>query len=103
MADCSKCQRTDVKCCYTCKKNADKCEVWHKCGSDCPEHESRILTNADRIRAMSDEELTEFLEGVNRDYDISYGEYFSTKAGDFIFSKKDLSKEILKWLQSEAE
>lgn len=60
-------------------------------------------TNADSIRAMSDEELAEFLEGTNRDYDISYGDYFSTKAGDFIFSKKDLSKEILKWLQSEAE
>ena len=60
-------------------------------------------TNADRIRAMNDEELAEFLEGTNRDYDISYGDYFSTKAGDFIFSKKDLSKEILKWLQSEAE
>lgn len=60
-------------------------------------------TNADRIRAMDDEELAEFLEGTNRDYDISYGDYFSTKAGDFIFSKKDLSKEILKWLQSEAE
>lgn len=60
-------------------------------------------TNADRIRAMSDEELAEFLEAINRDYDISYGEYFSTKAGDFIFSKNDLAKEILKWLQSEAE
>ena len=61
------------------------------------------MSNADRIRAMNDEELAEFLEGTNRDYDISYGDYFSTKAGDFIFSKKDLSKEILKWLQSEAE
>ena len=63
----------------------------------------RPMTNADRIRAMSDEELAEFLEGVNRDYDISYGEYFSTKAGDFIFSKTNLGKEILNWLQSEAE
>lgn len=62
MTDCSKCQRTDVKCCSTCKKDADKCKVWHCCGSDCREHESRIPTNADRIRAMSDEELAEFLD-----------------------------------------
>lgn len=58
MADCSKCQRTDVKCCFTCKKDSDKCKAWHHCGSDCPEHESRIQTNADRIRSMTDREMS---------------------------------------------
>ena len=57
MKDCIKCQRTDVKCCFTCKKDANKCDVWHHCGSDCPEHESRMITNADAIRAMTDREL----------------------------------------------
>jgi hypothetical protein len=52
---------------------------------------------------MCDEELAEFLGGVNRDYDISYGDYFSTKEGAFVFGKNDFAKQLLKWLQSEAE
>lgn len=62
-----------------------------------------IQTNADKIRSMSDEELAEFLEGINKGYDISYGDYISMNEGIFISDRKDLSKEILKWLQSEAE
>lgn len=98
MADCSKCQRTDVKCCYTCKKNADKCEVWHKCGSDCPEHESRILTNADRIRAMSDEELRNLFSGIDHLGDID--------TPTVVIEDKrmeDNPTDILEWLQSEIE
>lgn len=57
MKDCSKCKRADIKCCHTCKKDANKCNVWHHCGSDCPEYE--VITNADRIRSMTDEELAE--------------------------------------------
>ena len=58
MRDCSKCQRTDVKCCFICKKDANKCDVWHHCGSDCPEYESKIKTNADRIRSMTDKQMS---------------------------------------------
>ena len=85
MTDCSKCLRTDVKGCFTCKKDSDKCKVWHHCGSDCPEHESRIKTNADRIRAMRDEELAEFL--AETELHGSQGKY----------------EDYLKLLQSEAE
>ena len=82
MADCSKCRRVDVKCCFTCKKDSDKCQVWHHCGSDCPEHESRIKTNADKIRSMNDEECI-----------VSFGDAY-------VHDSKD---SILDWLQSEAE
>lgn len=61
------------------------------------------ITNAMRIRAMTDEELAEFLEGINTGYDISYGNYISMNEGIFISDRKDLAKELLKWLQSEAE
>lgn len=36
-------------------------EAWEPCGAYAP----KIVTNADRIRAMSDEELAEFLENVH--------------------------------------
>lgn len=85
MADCRKCQRTDIKCCFTCKKNAGKCNVLHHCGSDCPEHESIIKTNADKIRAMSDEELKVFL------FDFLQNYSFETDI------------ELDDWLQSEVE
>ena len=89
--------------CNTCEHKGTNTHYCDECSSDYDMFERKIVTNADKIRAMNDEELAEFLEGVNRDYDISYGDYFSTEAGDFIFSKKDLAKEILSWLQSEAE
>ena len=51
----------DKKCCFNCTKSNSKCEVWHECGKDCPEWDNAIKTNADRIRAMSDEELAKNL------------------------------------------
>ena len=88
MTDCSKCQRTDVKCCYTCQKDADKCKVYHNCGSDCPGHESRIKTNGDRIRSMTNKEMSTdlipLIMGVCED-GVPSEELF------------------LEWLQSEAE
>ena len=99
MADCSKCLRTDIKCCFTCKKDADKCKVWHHCGSDCPEHESRIKTNADRIRAMNDEELAEFLEQIvsgNRNV-------IGINCGNSKCESWKCTECISMWLQSEAE
>jgi hypothetical protein len=61
MADCRKCKRIDVKCCPTCKHSGGKCRVLHKCGEDCVGYEARIVTNADRIRNMTDEELAEHI------------------------------------------
>lgn len=99
MAICEKCKssmviiksNTGAKCCMNCG--------W--CSDD--NSYKKIQTNADKIRSMSDEELAEFLEGINKGYDISYGDYISMNEGIFISDRKDLSKEILKWLQSEAE
>ena len=62
MNPCDRCKRPlDLKCCHNCKKDAASCDVWHKCGEDCKEWKAQIQTNADRIRAMSDEELAEFI------------------------------------------
>ena len=93
MNDCAKCNRTDVKCCHTCKKDANKCSVWHHCGSDCSEHEEKVKTNADRIRSMTDEELAAFLCKVKADYQWV----------DQNFPREDESEEWEIWLQSEVE
>ena len=55
-------------------------------------------TNADRIRAMSDEELAEFIEQVSTDSmeTISFG----TKEYEEIWEHKETA---LQWLQSEME
>ena len=56
------------------------------------------ITNADRIRSMSDEELAEFIEQISADSmdTISFG----TKDYEEIWEHKETA---LKWLQSEAE
>lgn len=101
MEDCSKCLRTDVKYCFTCKKDSDKCKVWHHCRSDFPEHESRIKTNADCIRSMSDEELAEFINFGSPDCS---GHCADFKPGcSFSCNHNHGNDVILKWLQSEAE
>lgn len=51
-----------------------KCHYSHEC-------ENKVLTNADRIRAMSDEELAEFLCGV---YDVENGGVYQDECGKFI-------------------
>lgn len=70
--DCNECKRTDVKCCSTCKKNTENCNVWHICGSDCPKYEIRPRTNSERIRSMSDEELADFLINFKNDFGEEY-------------------------------
>lgn len=86
MEDCSKCKRTDIKCCFTCKKDAEKCKVYHHCGSDCPKHEYRKITNADKIRSMSDEELAELFAKLAWNSEV-----------------QTTQLKYLDWLQSEAE
>ena len=99
MADCSKCKRIDIKCCTTCKKDADKCGVLHHCGSDCPKHESRIITNADRIRSMTDAELAEFINTVSND-SIDTITAYGTKSHTEVWENKEST---MQWLQAEAE
>lgn len=98
MADCNKCKRTDIKCCPTCARNPYTCNVWHHCGKDCEGYEPRIKSQADRIRAMSDEELAELLSFkvsgcqmcIHR-YVVCVDESFDCKDG------------VLQWLKSEVK
>ena len=102
MEDCSKCTRTDIKCCFTCKKDAEKCKVYHHCGSDCPKHEYRKITNADLIRSMSDEELAEFLDNLT-DNCCRCAEHQNCGNCQIGLDAKTGFCDIKKWLQSEAE
>ena len=54
----------DKKCCFNCARVNTDCEVWHNCGEDCPGWDSKVKTNADRIRAMTDEELAELFRDI---------------------------------------
>lgn len=86
MADCRKCTRTDVKCCYTCGRNSEECNVWHNCGEDCPKYIKEIQTNSQKIRAMSDEELAELFAKLAWNSEV-----------------QTTPLKYLEWLQSEAE
>ena len=102
---------SDVKCCHTCKKDATTCKVSHQCGKDCPGHE--ILTNADRIRAMSDDQLAESLHNLyskigEGSYDM--GKLFCdgkvgciTEDGTIICDEKKEKACVLRWLRQPAE
>ena len=69
MNPCEDCHRpVGVHCCHNCKKDANKCNEYHGCGS-CNAWEQGIFTNADRIRSMSDEELAAWMAECN-----AYGE-----------------------------
>lgn len=102
MGNCVKCKRIDIKCCITCAKDSSKCEVWHHCGQDCPEWQSGIMTNADRIRRMTDEELAEFIA------DITYycrGRQNRNHCHECSLQKCGACNEICigEWLKSEVE
>lgn len=65
MVRCDYCMKNpfhpDKKCCFNCARVSTDCEVWHNCGEDCPGWKNKIVTNADKIRAMTDEELADWL------------------------------------------
>ena len=69
MNRCEMCRKNplhpDKKCCFNCARSGNDCDVWHNCGEDCPGWDNAIKTNADRIRAMSDEELAQKLLQFN--------------------------------------
>lgn len=58
------------------------------------------MTNADRIRNMSDEELVEFLDIVGED---GISSQYTDVPCDCCCEKTECSKCWLEWLQSEAE
>ena len=69
-----------------------------KCRRECLERYnkemgSRPMTNADRIRAMSDEELAEFLESTHSNMAIKLGGEYLVRAKEYIGI----------WLQQPAE
>ena len=74
----------------------------------CKDFEEKKQTNAERIRAMSDEELAEFIIN-NCDNPISennedicdYCEKYEDEAAEC--DKEGCKKAIVKWLQSEVE
>lgn len=88
MAKCLNCKRYDrkAKWCETIDDSPD--EDFERC---CDVYEK--MTNADRIRAMSDEELAEFLCKVKSDYQWS----------DHEFPSEEECGEWGEWLQSEVE
>lgn len=78
--------------CKGCKKYSHNAD----CKECKPDYKT---TNADKIRAMSDLELSNFIKSVHndgtcREYAISHGQAFTDMFGN---------KGVLAWLQSEAE
>ena len=91
MNPCEDCHRpVGVHCCHNCKKDANKCKEYHGCGS-CNAWEQGIFTNADRIRAMSDEELAVFLCGFDKEELARATEYALER------------RKITEWLKQPAE
>ena len=86
MADCRKCR-------YNYKPST--CEP--KCNRMCDgESEFEHITNADRIRSMSDEELAEF---ISKYFSCEYECAVRDKCG----SDWDCKRATIDWLQSDAE
>lgn len=68
------------------------------CTSGIPDR--KVITNADRIRNMSDEELGEFLDIVGED---GISSQYTDVPCDCCCEKTECSKCWKEWLQSEAE
>lgn len=75
--------------CKTCKHKGTNTHYCDECSSDYDMYERKIVTNAMRIRAMSDEELAQHFSELLR------------TAQEYEYCVD--AKEWLKWLQEEAE
>ena len=99
MARCDDCMKNpihlDKKCCFNCARSGPDCEVWHNCGDDCPGWDGKVVTNADRIRAMTDEELAGGL--------FIGMECGACPVADKCGNGSHCSDTILKWLKQPAE
>ena len=99
---CAFCEKTDGMC-YTSNPPKRKCTItgkFHEYDHIC----DVSITNADRIRAMSDEELAELFDGI-----VDNGRSCSLICGDLNECKRNNSIEricknhYLKWLKQPAE
>lgn len=87
--------------CKTCKHKGTNTHICDECASDYSMYEKKIVTNADRIRSMTDEELADFIDYNEVDCARFCPDY---KAGCSWTCKHNQGKDfLLKWLQSEAE
>lgn len=89
--------------CKTCEHKGTNTHYCDECSSDYDMYERKIVTNADRIRAMSDEELAK--ERIDR-IDIYTNSDLKEFIGDFagiVNSDEEAIQKELEWLQSEAE
>ena len=95
-------------------KGCKDCPAFSKCietyrGSGCAalrgtyglDSDPEIITNADRIRAMSDEELAEFLEDL--DFCYSYCPQGMARSPYTPDCSQTCEKELLSWLQQPEE
>lgn len=87
---------------YFCYGKKDFCESSKQCSSECPHYDGSggyyreaPMTNADRIRAMSDEELAEFL------WDFDLAAVSTVKMGEF--GPHMFRYRLKEWLQQPAE
>ena len=83
----------------TCKLGEKGCWDDGKCRMKPCYCENQVATNADRIRAMTDEELASFLCSVNDDYTSGEGGKFIE--GTIIIDYDEDA--ILEWLQQPCE
>lgn len=91
MADCKSCET----CAYIGKSENDY--PCNKCTNNASD-KWQPMTNADRIRSMSDSELAEWLAGIDHYWDdgeciVNFG----------VVRIQDSKEDILDWLQSEIE
>ena len=101
MGRCDDCMKKpihpDKKCCFNCARSGANCEVWHNCGEDCPGWDRKVVTNADRIRAMTDEELAKFIP------DWSYTNACKCGEKPYVACNNECEKCVSEWLQQPAE
>ena len=85
--------------CKTCKHKGTNTHICDECASYYSMYEKKIVTNAERIRSMSIEEMAEFFEQIvsgNRDV-------IGINCGNYRCKSWNCTECISIWLQSEAE
>lgn len=81
--------------------NCENCKKYEDCKSGsgltwpCGAYAPKIITNADHIRAMSDEELANFLDSIH--------DFFEDGGGKIVDGNVIYPGNMLDWLQQSAE
>lgn len=81
--------------CFDCKHNDQNSYSCMECMHG-EMYEKKIITQADKIRSMNNEELAEFLINIKSGTDLTFGEYVH-----FNYTIFSNTGQIIKWLQSE--